>query len=47
MVECTITSAALANLSTCSDADEDRGGNGTSLCLKAAVRLLGTGFRFD
>src|SRR5215471_18082778 len=43
MVECTITSAALANLSTCSDADEDRGGKGTSLPASPPITTLPAG----
>jgi len=35
IVEWTITSAPLASLSTCSDADDDRGGRGTSLPASA------------
>src|SRR6476659_10942811 len=49
IVECTITSAPLASLSTCSDADDDRGGRGTSLPASPPITTLpaGVSTRYD
>src|SRR5262249_28198642 len=49
IVECTITSAPWASFSTCSDADEDRGGNGTSLPASPPITTLpaGVSTRYD
>src|SRR6476659_7094228 len=43
IVEWTITSAPLASLSTCSDADDDRGGRGTSLVASPPITTLPAG----
>ena len=49
IVECTITSAPLASLSTCSDADDERGGSGTSLPASPPITTLpaGVSTRYD